>query len=257
MFSFKNILTKPPIYNPKPTGVMAKQNNTVLNEPASSSTISQPKTPPVSNNQKINEAIDYYDKKDKADVVNPRDQDLQDLGVEMGMMEAVADQVKTRNRDATEEGHKEAIKESVKGIEQSNSKLDALVKKATKPLLQLKTVWPFDFFPSTLTIDINQVNVIHGQFFMSDRRYSISIDTILDVLVDTSPFFASLRIVDAGFKHNDIELKYLKRADAMRARRLIQGLVIASKQKLDLLTLPNEELLPKLEEIGKITVASD
>jgi hypothetical protein len=256
MLLFKRGLTKPPIYSPKETEALKQAKSSQVDE-ENKKDYTEQQTPHTSDDPAVKKVMNELEKQDQEQMVSSKDQNLEQLGVDMGIMEAKAEEVISKNRDATQEAHKEVIKEAAKGVEQSQNKIESLLSKSSIPLFEAKTVWPFDFFPSTVTIDINQVNIIHGQFFLSDRRYSISIDNILDCLVDVSPFFGCLRIIDAGFSHNDIEIRYLKRADAMKARRIIQGLIIANKQKLDLITLPNEELLPKIEEIGKITISQN
>ena len=72
-----------------------------------------------------------------------------------------------------------------------------------------------------------------------------------DVVIQTSILFASLNIVDKSFTQNTVTVEYLNRADAEKARRIIQGLVVASKEGIDLLKLDLTNLKMKLEEIGQ------
>lgn len=150
-----------------------------------------------------------------------------------------------------EEAHKDVQRQT----EVNEEKFKDLLKKSEKCLLVISAVFPFDPFPDEVTIDINQVNIIHRIFFYSERRHSIPIQNIKDVFVEASPFFSTLRIVDTGFVEASIDVKFLKKNDAMRARRIIQGLVLAAKEGIDLTLLKEKKMLEKIEELGKIREA--
>lgn len=145
----------------------------------------------------------------------------------------------------------EAIQEHLKEEEKQKQKFDQLVEKSRRILLKINSVFPFDFFPDEVTIDANQVMVINREFWGSERRHSIFIKNITDVFVDTGPFFATLKIVDRGYVENTIVVKFLKREEAKRARRIIQGLVIACSQDIDLSKLDESDLLHKVELLGR------
>ncbi|KKR80489.1 MAG: hypothetical protein UU73_C0001G0353 [Candidatus Daviesbacteria bacterium GW2011_GWA1_41_61] len=135
---------------------------------------------------------------------------------------------------------------------QAEAKMEELIEEAENPLFKLSTIFPFDFFPDQIIIDTNKVNIISKEFFSSGRVHSIMIKDIGDVFIETDPFFAKLTIIDKGFTENSINLKYLKKEDAAKARKIIQGLVVAHEQSIDLAHFPPEELTLKLEKLGKI-----
>lgn len=72
-----------------------------------------------------------------------------------------------------------------------------------------------------------------------------------DVFLETSLFFASIKIIDSSYIENSIQVEYLKKADACRARKVIQGLVIANKEGIDLAKVPPKSLLDNIESLGK------
>lgn len=129
-------------------------------------------------------------------------------------------------------------------------KLDELVEMCQKPLLKIKTVFPFVLFTNEVIIDIHKVSIIYGNFFASKQIHSVLIKDISDVVVETTPFFATLKIVDIGYTDNTIDLNYLKRSDGNLARRVIQGLVMAHKHGIDLTKVDREDLTKKLESLG-------
>lgn len=137
---------------------------------------------------------------------------------------------------------------------QKNTKeqIEGLIKSTDTPLFTFSTIFPFDLFPDTVVIDTRKVSILNKEFFWSGRTQSIMIKDVRDVLVETSPFFAKLTVVDKGFTENSVSLRFLKKSDALKARRIIQGLIIAADQNIDLTKLKPEEVGQKVEELGKI-----
>lgn len=136
--------------------------------------------------------------------------------------------------------------------EKATEEIEELIEHSEKPIFELSTIFPLDLFPDKLTIDINKINLLSSEFFASGRVHSVMIKDVGDVFIDTDLFFAKLTIIDKGFTENSISLKYLKKKDASKARRIVQGLVVANEQKIDLSQFTPEDLATKLEELGKI-----
>ncbi len=133
---------------------------------------------------------------------------------------------------------------------EENRKLKTLVKTSHRVLLEIHSVFPFDLFPDKLTIDESKVNLTSSVFFYSGRVHSVMIKDISDVLVDSSLIFAILRIIDKGFVENSIELKLIKKSDALKARRIIQGLIMAKDADIDLAKIEDENLVKTIEQLG-------
>lgn len=149
-------------------------------------------------------------------------------------------------------GHQEAIKDNVRENDKNKQKFDQLVERSKVILYKCSSVFPFTLFPDEVTIHLNQVSIMQRQFFFAGRRHSVVIEDIEDVFVDTSLFFATLKIVDRGYVENIIQVPYLWVDDAKKARRIIQGLMIASKGDVDITKLDSENLLEDIEGLGKI-----
>ena len=129
-------------------------------------------------------------------------------------------------------------------------KLNHMVEQCRHPLYKIITVFPFVFFPNEVIIDINKVTIIYRNFFASEQVHSVLIKDISDVVVETNPIFAMLRIVDIGYTDNTIDVNYLKRSAAQRARRVIQGLVMIHRHGIDLAKVECADLLQKVENLG-------
>ena len=130
-------------------------------------------------------------------------------------------------------------------------KFEDLVEKTSQPLFKIKTAIPLDPFPNEIIIDINKVNIIFRYFFRSQHIHSIYIKDISDIIVETSLFFSTLSLVDVGFTENSIDINYLKTDEALKARRIIQGLIIAHKNGIDFSKTEIPNLRDSLEELGK------
>ncbi len=130
-------------------------------------------------------------------------------------------------------------------------KLNDLVEGSQKPLLQIRTVIPLNPFPDEIIIDINKVTIIFRYFFFSRQIHSVFIKDVSDVVVETGMLFSTLKIVDVGFTENSIDINYLSTRGAIKARKIIQGLVVAQKNGIDPAKYQFSDLAEQLEQLGK------
>lgn len=149
-----------------------------------------------------------------------------------------------------EETKQKATEESQKHHDINNNRFDTLVNYSQEKLYTTSSVFPFDLFPDHISIELSQVNIVKHYFFFNAHIQSIPIRNIADVFVDTSIFFASIKIIDASFIESSIQVEFLRKEDACRARCIIQGLVVAHKEGLDLSQIPISELAQKVEDLG-------
>ncbi len=133
----------------------------------------------------------------------------------------------------------------------THQKLHKLVEQSKSPLLRVKTAVPFNPFPDKLIVDINKVTIIYKYFFFSEQIHSVFVKDISDVLVETSWFYSTIKIIDVGYTENSIDINYLTTQDAIKARKVIQGLIVAHKHGLDLSKYEESDLAIKLEELGR------
>lgn len=150
-----------------------------------------------------------------------------------------------------EEGHKDAQKDAARTEQINKDRFHNLVRASNQTLLTIKAVFPFDFFTDEISVEITQVNVIKRYFFATAHLQTIPIKSVADVFLDTSLFFASIRIIDSSYIENSIEVDYLHKDDACKARRIIEGLVIANKEGIDLAKIPPKTLLADIESLGQ------
>ncbi len=130
-------------------------------------------------------------------------------------------------------------------------KFDSLVRGCKRMLYKLSAIFPFDLFPDEIIIDECKVSVVFREFFFSDDIHSINIEQIRDVDVETGPFFAKLQIVPDGYPSKPLIVRYLSKKQAYRARSIIQGLMVAKRNNIDLGKIDEPDLAGKLESLGR------
>ncbi len=133
---------------------------------------------------------------------------------------------------------------------EDSQKLDDLVK-GNRVLYKISSVFPFDFFPDKIIIDPIKINVVFKEFFSSERVHGIYIRNISDVYVDTGPIFATLKIIDQGIVENTVIVNYLKKNEALKAREIIQGLIVANRHGIDVSAIDDTNLVSKLVSLGE------
>jgi hypothetical protein len=133
-------------------------------------------------------------------------------------------------------------------------KVYTLARKSNQVLYTTTTVFPFDFFPDTLTINANKIDVVKSEFFGSHQTTSVPLRDIANVEVQTTPFFASLRIVNIRYPMQPINLQYLKKDDAVKAKQIIDGLMVAMSQGADVAAIEPKRFLREIETVGASAV---
>lgn len=119
------------------------------------------------------------------------------------------------------------------------------------PLIEVKSVFPFDLFPNSVTLDRKQVTITYRYFFQVMRVVSVQIQDILSAEVNAGPFFGSLDIVSRFFTDVHHKINWMWRGDAIKLRRLIQGAILAHHEEIDIINIPRDELLEKLYRLGE------
>jgi len=138
---------------------------------------------------------------------------------------------------------------------EAKKEMDIIVSRADKILFQAKGMFPFDFFPNTLTIDANKVNVIIKTFFATETATSVMLKEIMDVRVESTLFFGKL-IIDYGphpLKINTVYVPTLRKKDALKAKEIVEGMIVLYRgENIDTSKLKPEDTMDEIKEIGKI-----
>lgn len=129
------------------------------------------------------------------------------------------------------------------------NKFQKLLNQTENILFKASTLFPFDLFPDEISIDGHKVNVVIHEFFLSNDIHSISIEMIRDIQVDTGPFLASLTIIPDGYPAHPIIVNNLKKKDAIKAQKIIQGLMLIKRQRMNTSNLTPSDSID-LERLG-------
>ena len=118
-------------------------------------------------------------------------------------------------------------------------------------LFKADTVFPFNFFPSTIVIDKEKLTIIARYFFWVAKITSVPIRDILSVEADVGPFFGSIQLTSRYFYTNPHSIKFLWRKDALKIQRLLQGYIIANERDIDCSAIDKSQLEELLEHLGE------
>ena len=117
-------------------------------------------------------------------------------------------------------------------------------------LLSLNTLFPFQLFPTTITIEKTKVNIKEQHFLgMTDTR-SLLIADISSVESESNVLFGTLVFRIRVASALPIEVRFLSRLRAAKARRMIEGLMVIVANKIDMTKITTAELLANLENLG-------
>jgi len=138
----------------------------------------------------------------------------------------------------------------------SENSLDKLAEMTENRLYMLSSVFPFDFFSNKIYIDQKQIIIIYSQFFWTYQDYHVLVEDILMPVVETGLFFATLRLElgPGGFMQNPPPITFLKKSEALKTKRIIMGLLICRKEKIDFMEMTPDQIVEKVEEIGRVRI---
>lgn len=139
--------------------------------------------------------------------------------------------------------------------EQSSKKpsLDEVIVESNKVLGKFKGVWPFDFFPDEVLLDKQAITIVRHHFWGVFAKITCHYDDLVNSQVNVGPLFGSLNIYSKYFTDGEEVVKWFSNTDAQRIHAILQGLLIARKEGVDLKETPDDELLTKLHKIGTHT----
>ncbi len=132
----------------------------------------------------------------------------------------------------------------------TTQQLTELAESADRVLLRCKAVFPFDFFPDSITISQNKVTIVYSDFFFMKSVHTVLIENILTVQASVGPIFASLLFEVNGFQQSPPEVTFLAKSDAVKAQEIIMGLVAAKHEGINLTDLKTKVVKNQINQIG-------
>lgn len=126
--------------------------------------------------------------------------------------------------------------------------MNELVRKSNRRVISISTTFPWKFFPNTIDVEESRVTFSFRQL-LSFQSHSVDIKDISNVFIEAGLFFATLQVVSRTFVQNDIKIGSLRKKDAMKVRRIIEGLRILKSNDIDTSNYEIPDLINKLEEL--------
>lgn len=148
-----------------------------------------------------------------------------------------------------EKGLEEAITKRAGKEEENRQAVEDMVSRSNRTLVKISSVFPFDFFPSSIIVEETRLTIIHRQL-LSSQAQSVDLKNISNTLMDSSILFAQLTIVSNTFTENQIVINRLWKKDAVFIRRIIEGLRMFVEKDIDTTGYEVEELISKLKELS-------
>ena len=146
----------------------------------------------------------------------------------------------------------EVLNPAIKAPAISNTKKSIVdyAEQESRVLYRVHSVFPLDPFPTTLVIAPNTLSIVNNLFGLSQRVLTVNMDDIFTVEVEAGLFFADLKIQQKQATLPVVDLRFFWKDPAMKARRIIQGLLVVRSKQLEIYNMKPQELIPYLEEIG-------
>lgn len=138
-------------------------------------------------------------------------------------------------------------------VQKAEEVLKETVRRTHDVLLSVSTVVPFTLFPDTITIDREKVTIVQRFFFNAATVRSINLEDVLDVSATAGPLFGSIHLISRGVNPEEgFAVKFLKREDAFRVKRILNGfIVLLGKEDVNLDVIDTQELVDMLERAGR------
>jgi len=141
--------------------------------------------------------------------------------------------------------NEQIISEAAKSAE-DRQVVSELIKKSNRSIMSIYTHFPWTWYPNTLDVEEGRVTLTFRQF-MAAQTHSVDIKDISNVLIESSPFFATITIVSRTFQENTISIGHLRKEEAYRVQMIIEGLRTLSQRQVDTSVFDIPTLIQKIE----------
>jgi len=129
--------------------------------------------------------------------------------------------------------------------------LDELADESNVVLFHIKTVFPITPIPSSVIVDKHKVSIVKRGFLRVKQVFTVNHEDISSVEADVGPFLASIVINTRFFAPKPLSLNYLSKKEAIQARRIINGLLVARANKTEIDLIDLTKTRQQLIELGK------
>jgi hypothetical protein len=135
----------------------------------------------------------------------------------------------------------------------NHKRLGEMADRSQRVLMRISSKRPFDLFPDSLIIDENKISLVHREFGLTDVHI-VFIENISYVTINTSLVAATLSITDSTSERfpQILSVQWLKKEEAVKARKLIHGLMAAKKVGINFAEFNAYELVSECERLGEV-----
>jgi hypothetical protein len=141
------------------------------------------------------------------------------------------------------------LKANGSGANYSSKKLEYLADRSEEVIFCTTTAFRFRPERYELLIDRAKITVIKRLFLLANNITTIRWGDVLNVGLSVGPFFGSLTL-KARYIDQPIIVAPLRRDKAFKAKRIIEGLIVACSNGIALDEVPTEELMEEIIRIG-------
>jgi hypothetical protein len=156
------------------------------------------------------------------------------------------------------EGKEEAIKIHARDEQENRQRFKSITARQDIELLRAKTVFPFTFFTSTIVIDTTKVTLATKQMFATEHVTTIPLKDLSDATIQTVAFLGTLMIRYMPQSNTpgmnepiNVEIPNLKREDAILAKNILKGALVAKAEEIDIAKLSPKEIAEVLHKFGQ------
>ena len=157
------------------------------------------------------------------------------------------DQAPSNNQNIAQSGINEFKKNEATKKEEDKQIVDDLVKKSNRHIISISTPFPWTIFPNTIDVEEGRVTFKFRQF-LSEQSYSVEIQDISNVFIESSFFFAALQVVSRTYTKNDIKIGKLDKHKAKKVHKIIEGLRTFAEHDINTSNYEIAELISKIDE---------
>ena len=141
----------------------------------------------------------------------------------------------------------------VRKIENDRRTIADMVHNSNTILMSITSVFPFDFYPTTINVEATRVTIIDRQLFAS-QVHSIDIKDISSVFIETGILFAAITLISTTYSQKKLVVTKLWKKEAILLRRIIEGLRMFEKNNINTTNFSRVELLSKLKELSETKI---
>ncbi len=137
-------------------------------------------------------------------------------------------------------------------VEEQVQRFEEKAQKDANIVAQVRTIFPFKLFPTTLYVDRTKLTIDEQYFFFSHECKTVLLPDIMTITIETNLFFATLKIEDRLAPINVATVRFLPKQQAERFRQIAEGLRMGIHDNIDLTKVPREILADRAERIGGV-----